>query len=284
MADKYELGLRSIIDSPLFIRAEDIWGDNIIIKTISGNNNSLNVADAQAGIWGLSIPFTFLDGNTQLYISSSSASDTSCLVLIEYVDEDNFPHSTFVTTNGQTPVALGVTDTWSVNLGTCVAGATNIGDIYVHTNVSGVTNGIPDDLSEVDSFIDAGTNRSHQARFAMYEGYKTFNMSTTISGSTTSLQQQADRTRIATQTNFRLSDDIILCTTTNNIGAGNGIITSIPSTGASINGSSGRVLFYTASTNLDDAQIAYTFTLIMIKDSFFDKINASFGFEKNLMI
>lgn len=277
MADKHIKGFESLALDDTFLRLTDNYGDNIIIKTLAGNNDNLSVADGDTGVWGLSKDFTFLTENTQLFISSSSTSDISCVVLIEYLDEDFNPHTTIIVTNGQNNVTLAVSDMLTINQATVVSGATNIGNLYIHTNVSGITVGVPDDLDDVNCFLDAGTGRAHMARFTSYSGYQTILKQTVISASTLSVAGNADRTRVDTRTNIRLESGIIIQATKQHIGAGAGQSQSTTIFGGSLDEK--QTLFVTASTNIDNAQISYTFVLWLIKDSFIEKVNKNFGFE-----
>jgi len=111
-------------------------------------------------IWDLGDTYTYLTADTQLYISSTSASDTAVFVVVTGLDEDYLEVTRTVTVNGQTQVALsGLMFRVFVAV---VAGSTSpVGDLYIAESDT-LTAGVPDTATKIKSQIaltglDSGT-------------------------------------------------------------------------------------------------------------------------------
>lgn len=110
--------------------------------------------------------------NTTVYISSTNAGDNAVL-RVRYLD-DNFEEQTNNTTlNGQTEVAVVGDDFYRNRDFRFSSGTATVGDIYLYS-VSGNTNGIPNDLTSVQSCLPAGSGRSADINYTPKLGTKGF--------------------------------------------------------------------------------------------------------------
>ena len=100
--------------------------------------------------------YTYLSADTTLYVSSSSASDTQTLVVIG-LDDTYTAVTRIVTLNGQTPVVLSG-DIFRVFLVVMISSplVVAIGNIYLSSDNTDITSGVPNTLSKVLMKIDVG--------------------------------------------------------------------------------------------------------------------------------
>lgn len=127
--------------------------------TVVGATPSLGSAGTET-IWDVGGSYTYLTADTTLYISSSSASDTSVTVLVTGKDDNYNAVTQTVITNGQTQVALG-TQMFRVEICTVIGGTSPIGDLYIAESDT-LTGGVPNTASKIKSKIplsgvDVGT-------------------------------------------------------------------------------------------------------------------------------
>ena len=95
---------------------------------------------------------TDLGGATQLYISSSSASDTDVDVVISNIDENYVSETLTVTTNGQTQVAISAATGFDVQVMLVTGSTTPVGDLYL-AETDTLTGGVPDTASKIRAII-----------------------------------------------------------------------------------------------------------------------------------
>ena len=121
-----------------------------------GSNAAVGATNTEA-VWDVGGNYTYLTSNTQLYISSSSASDTAVTVLLDNLDEDYAVAPLTVTTNGQTQVAFSAATGFRVRVAVVTGSTSPIGDLYIA--ISGpLTAGVPNTLSDVKAKIPLGTD------------------------------------------------------------------------------------------------------------------------------
>ncbi|MBL4886762.1 MAG: hypothetical protein JKY95_19825, partial [Planctomycetaceae bacterium] len=129
-------------------------------------------------LWDQGGDLTYLTSDTQLYISSSSASDTTVLVRVEDMTDDYERITYTVQTNGQTQVALPGLSFRTVQCLVLLGSDTPVGDLYIAESDT-LTLGVPDTASKIKSKIalapfDAGefasTNITHNGFFTVPAG------------------------------------------------------------------------------------------------------------------
>ena len=116
-----------------------------------GINRNINNADetfvADQGGLNLDLP-----GNTQLYLSSDSASDTNVSVAVSNLDEDYNPANLTGTTNGQVQVPLSAATSFKTEVVIVVGLPTPVGNLYL-AEADTLTNGKPDDPAKIRAII-----------------------------------------------------------------------------------------------------------------------------------
>ena len=129
-------------------------------------------------LWDQGGNLTYLTGNTQLYISSSSASDTTVLVRVEDMTDDHNRITYTVTTNGQNQVALPGLSFRTAQCLVLLGSATPVGDLYIAESDT-LTLGVPDTASKIKSKIAlapfetgqfASTNITHNGFYTVPAG------------------------------------------------------------------------------------------------------------------
>ncbi len=256
--------LKQLLNDEIFLRKDSLYGDDFFIKTITGVISDLSTGSTPL-LWNLGIEFTFLSENTQLFASSSNAGDTTTVIRVEYVDEECNFFTTTVTLNGQTNVTLLVSDTFQINNLTVISGAINAGNIYFHTNVSGTTSGVPNDLSEVQGYIEENIGVSRTAKFTTYNGYTTI-VKTYIASAANVTTAPAKIPIASIIVNSRGENGITVKPSIRFLASGS-VISFLPK-GPSI--ASKTTLFVTANTNENGEQVTFTASLYMVKDSLFN--------------
>lgn len=103
-------------------------------------------------LWDQGGDLTYLTSNTQLYISSSSASDTTVAVRIEAMTDDYERITYTVTCNGQTQVALPGLAFRVIQCLVLAGAATPVGDLYI-AETDTLTGGVPDNAAKIKSKI-----------------------------------------------------------------------------------------------------------------------------------
>ena len=132
---------------------------------VVGVQEDLDTVDGELTVWDNKFNVTFLSGSTELFFSSTSAGDTTQVVVVNGLDANFDPIGTIVTLNGQTGVSVGnMTFVYSI----VVAAGTVAGDVYIGTE-SAPTGGIPADAN-VQAKAILGKNISHNAFYMVPRG------------------------------------------------------------------------------------------------------------------
>jgi len=129
--------------------------------TVAGNNPGLS-ADTEESVnnirleTGTGAVYTYLTTDTTVYISSSNANDTQIIALVGF--DDTFTAVVRIATlNGQTPVAFSG-DIFRVTAIAIISSpqVAAVGNIYLSTDNTDITAGVPNTLSKVLAKIDTG--------------------------------------------------------------------------------------------------------------------------------
>jgi len=115
---------------------------------------------------------TYETSNTTVYISSTNAGDTATL-RVRYLDDSFVEQTNNTVLNGQTEVQVAGSDFYRSRDFRFSSGTPTLGDIYLYT-VSGNTNGIPDNLSSVQSCLPAGSGRSADISYTTQLGHLSY--------------------------------------------------------------------------------------------------------------
>lgn len=137
------------------------------IYSMVGRNPNMQAGQLET-LWDQGGLYTYLTADTQLYASSTSASDTSVLIAVFGLDDNYAEVTRFVTLNGQTQVALD--DLMFRVHSALVAGATEpLGDVYI-AETDTLTGGVPDTTSKIKAKIIQGFNATQMALFTVPAG------------------------------------------------------------------------------------------------------------------
>lgn len=134
------------------------------------------VKNLQTGIakyvWnGPTNDYYFTSGNigsdgVEYYVSSSNALDTQ-VTIFQGIDELGFEQRIILPIDGQNKIRVGDTKLWFRMWRLINANGSNFaGDIYVYEDTT-VTGGVPDDLTKIRAFIEAGDNQTQMAIWTM---------------------------------------------------------------------------------------------------------------------
>jgi hypothetical protein len=147
--------------------------DNYTTSTKFGGTEAIDAADPEITIWRLANDTLganqvtrkkFQTSASTLYIASTSASDTSIDITVQYSDSSNLEQSTTVTLNGQTPVSLGVSGLDCNRMFVSSADDTLAGNVYL-TNANDFSSGVPNDDADILAYIIAGAQQTEQTTF-----------------------------------------------------------------------------------------------------------------------
>ena len=141
---------------------------------VIGVTEGLDIADGLCTIWdytGQNI--SFLSAETELFVSSASASDTTNQVLVSGLDSNYEIKTTTTTIGGQSQVSVGT----FLRVQNCIVlGTSNVGDIYIAESDT-LVGGVPQTPSKVQSKILAGKVITHNGWFTVPAGKTAVNMS-----------------------------------------------------------------------------------------------------------
>ena len=133
------------------------------VGTIFGRNHDLDPANA-ALIWDYGPTLyreVYLTANTELFMSSSSASDTNIGILVEGMTDDYVDKTELhIHTAGQTQQSIG--NWFRVFKATVISGASPLGDMYF-AEADTLTAGIPNTPAKVHAYMTQGTGVTHKA-------------------------------------------------------------------------------------------------------------------------
>lgn len=140
-----------------------------------GRVRLVDAADTPCDIWAFAddditpsgLQKVFPSVAATLYLCSSSASDTSVDVYVEYIDE-NGDHAVIssVTLNGQTPVSLGVTGL-DINRMAIISPTSPVGKVYGSITNDFSASGEPNDTNDIIAFIPIGYNQTEQTHYTV---------------------------------------------------------------------------------------------------------------------
>jgi hypothetical protein len=133
---------------------------------ISGINPDIDVTDGTVTLWDKKGLLSTLTTETELFASSSSASDTVTTVIISGLDGSYNKKTTSTTTTGQTQVSVG---SFLRVRSVLVKSATAVGDIYI-AEADTTTAGVPDNDGKVKSKVIAGKQITHNGFFTVPAG------------------------------------------------------------------------------------------------------------------
>lgn len=137
-------------DYPLEVSKGNIPGSSIL--TLFGRNTVIQTGATET-VWDYGGSYEYLTADTQLYLSSTSASDTAVVIVVQGLDSDYNEVQYVATLNGQSQVALSGLMFRVHNVFTSPASpATPLGDVYLAESDT-LTGGEPDTPSKVKSMI-----------------------------------------------------------------------------------------------------------------------------------
>jgi len=144
-------------------------------------------------LWNQGGTYVYLASDTQLYISSSSTSDTAVSVVVAGLDDTGAQVVRTVAVNGRTQVALSGL-MWRVFAAQVVGATDPVGDLYI-AETDDLSAGVPDTDSKIKSKIDVGTNLSAASIYTIPAGKKALFKSQRITVSAAKAAQLAIRFR-----------------------------------------------------------------------------------------
>jgi hypothetical protein len=160
---------------------------------IIGNVSGASATSGEATIWDFHPnSIQFLSAGTELFVSSSSTSDTACFALVCGLDENYVEKSTTTTLNGQTQVSIG---TYIRVQSATILNKTAVGDVYIAESDT-LSGGVPDTAAKVQSKVPAGDNITHNAWYTVPAGKSA--MTVAIRGTTNSANKVARAQTIIT--------------------------------------------------------------------------------------
>lgn len=129
--------------------------------TVAGNNPGLSASTEESVNnirleTGTGSIYTYLAADTTLFVSSSSANDTQIVAALG-MDDTHTAVTRIATLNGQTPVALSG-DIFRVFFLAIISSPTvkAVGNIYLSSDDTDITAGVPNTLANVKAKIDIG--------------------------------------------------------------------------------------------------------------------------------
>ena len=108
-------------------------------------------------LWDQGGQYTYLTANTQLYASSTSASDTTVTLFLSGLDDSYNPMTQTVTLNGQSQAAFSSADGFRVHTVTVTGSTSPIGDVYI-AETDTLTGGVPDTATKIKAKIALSTD------------------------------------------------------------------------------------------------------------------------------
>lgn len=116
--------------------------------------------------------YTYLTTDTTLFASSTDDTDTTTFICTG-LDSLFNPITRLVTLDGQTPVALSGTMFRITNV-FFISAALNNGNVYISTDDTDITAGVPNTLSKVKARVDAGKGQGDFASFTVPKDKKAY--------------------------------------------------------------------------------------------------------------
>ena len=145
-----------------------------LARSAFGSNNPGLTANREEGVNNIRLEtgtgglYPFPTADTNIYISSSSASDTATVVLVG-LDDTYTEVVRLATLTGQTPVQMSG-DIFRVSQVGFVTPSKAIGNIYFSTDNTDITSGVPNTLTNVLAKIDSGNTAGFFSYFTVPVG------------------------------------------------------------------------------------------------------------------
>jgi len=144
--------------------AEDFMvGDAPPIQISDGRVTIWDLADLGESGGGVVTPLT---SDTEIFASSTSASDTVAIVVVQGLDVNSDRQATLTVLTGQSQVSVG--NFTHVQSGTIIV-TDALGDVFI-AEADTVTAGVPDTPSKIKSKIPLGTNITHNGFYKVPNG------------------------------------------------------------------------------------------------------------------
>jgi len=153
--------------NPLDISLGRVLG--VTPSTTTGYNGDID-SNAIETIWphgGLYTPLTTAEN---VYIVSTSTSDTVNSFTVEVLQEDYTAVTLQATPNGRTPVLLQGGTYKRFNKAINVSGTASQGTVYIYSGEGGASNGVPNDTAKIMARIDLGKEISQNAVYTVPKG------------------------------------------------------------------------------------------------------------------
>jgi hypothetical protein len=134
-------------------------------KTITGVNPDVGMSEET--LWPHGGLYTPLATAENVYIVSTSASDTANTFVLTLLTDDFTEITIPVTPNGTTPVLVGGGTYYRFNQAINLSGVASQGDIYIYSGEGGATAGIPNVASKIMAKVGQGAEISHNAVYTV---------------------------------------------------------------------------------------------------------------------
>tara|TARA_R110002096_G_scaffold357534_3_gene550784 strand:- start:180 stop:1040 length:861 start_codon:yes stop_codon:yes gene_type:complete len=134
------------------------------VGTVFGRNIVLPITTEET-VWDYGGIYTYLSADTELFLSSSSASDTNVGLVVTGLTDDYVQKTLVVThTSGQSQQSIG--NWYRVFRAVVVSGTAPVGDIYV-AETDTLTAGVPNTAAKVKDKVTFDSNVSHAALYTV---------------------------------------------------------------------------------------------------------------------
>ena len=127
----------------------NIPGEKTVIIVGINRNTSATVEESITDSGGV---YTYLTADTQLYVSSSSASDTNVDITVTGLDDNYIERTWTVNTNGQSQIAISDSNTFRVFTFAVTGSTSPVGEMYL-AETDTLTAGVPDTATKIKAKI-----------------------------------------------------------------------------------------------------------------------------------
>jgi hypothetical protein len=162
--------------------------------TIIGNTFGQDIADGEKTVWDQDTTLVRLTLDTEIFLSSSNASDTAVTALITIVNEAFEEQTNTIVLNGQNQITTGLSGI-VVKVVNVIGVIEPLGDIYAAPSTA-LTGGKPSDTTKIQSKIIQGLNVTHNGFYIIPKGFSSIFMVTR--GNTNSINKVASFKNIFT--------------------------------------------------------------------------------------
>ncbi len=136
----------------------------VTTASILAFNPDVDIASEET-IWAQGGTYTYLTANTELFVSSTSASDTNVVLRIEGMTDDFVVKNDTITfTNGQAQQSIG--NYFRIFKATVVGGSVPAGIIYI-AETDTLTAGVPNTVSKIKAKMVLGANITQLGLFTV---------------------------------------------------------------------------------------------------------------------